>query len=406
MAEPKRRGRPRKSSNPLSVDGESAFNSQNDIEEAIDGTQFEFYNPTNESMPEIGNFNPLGESAIERDYATPHIQDGIVKDLEEPSFHQKSNPFGNNQGNDGNQNNSQGSPNGYQGSSDPMMNPNPAMNQLDDKEKMMAATQMADAMIDTYETVMGYSGKLAQQKESKVQELIDDGVIDANRRIPVDEDGNTVGVMEFVKAFNDGCLEAGKVAPSFKKKVRTPLIRICSKRGWGMSDEQLIAFAVVQDVSIRAATLYAMNKNVKEILNRMIEENAENRNQKQKQAPPRPQPKPQAQPQPQPQSEYIEPEVEEMTDNDLAYLERIRNANAERDRLNKIQQMEDMRKEQEEKGITKMNINFDDNPMRDTSNMEREYPEPKVEEYFEEGREIDDSEESETNNDYDNEGDS
>ena len=95
-----------------------------------------------------------------------------------------------------------------------------------------------------------------------------------------------------------------------------------------------------------------------------------------------------------------------MTDNDLAYLERIRNANAERDRLNKIQQMEDMRKEQEEKGITKMNINFDDNPMRDTSNMEREYPEPKVEEYFEEGREIDDSEESETNNDYDNEGDS
>ncbi len=399
MAEQRRRGRPRTSSNPFSIDGESTFNSQNDIEEAIEGTQFDFYNPTLEATPEIGNYNPLGESAIERDYATPLIQEGIVKDLEEPSFHQKSNPFSNNQGNNSNQPNQQGSPNQQGFSSDPMMNPNPAMTQLDDKERMMAATQMADAMIDTYETVMGYSGKLAQHKESKVQELIEDGLIDGDRRIPVDEDGNTVSVIEFIKAYNDGCMEAGKVAPSFKKKVRPPLIRICAKRGWGMSDEQLVAFAVVQDVAIRSATLYSMHKNVKDILNRMVEENAENRNAKKK-------PAPRPQPQPQPQQEYFEPEVEEVSDEDLAYLERIRNANAERDRLNKIQEMEELRKQQEEQGITKMNINFEDNPMRDTSNMERDYPEPKVEEYFEEGREIDDSQNNEINNDFDNEGDS
>ena len=59
MAEQRRRGRPRKSSNPLSVDGESAFKSQGDIEDAIEGTQFDFYNPTTESTPEIGNFNPF-----------------------------------------------------------------------------------------------------------------------------------------------------------------------------------------------------------------------------------------------------------------------------------------------------------------------------------------------------------
>ena len=401
MAEQRRRGRPRKSSNPLSVDGESAFKSQGDIEDAIEGTQFDFYNPTTESTPEIGNFNPLGESAIERDYATPHIQDGIVQDLEEPTFHQKSNPFGNNQGG-GQQPQSQNAPSGFQGSSDPMMNPNPAMNQLDDKERMMAATQMADAMIDTYETVMGYSGKLAQHKESKVQELIEDGLIDGNRRIPVDEDGNTVGVMEFIKAYNDGCMEAGKVAPSFKKKVRPPLIRICAKRGWGMSDEQLVAFAVVQDVAIRSATLYSMHKNVKDILNRMVEENVENRNLAKKQAQ-----RPQPQPQPQPQQEYFEPEVEEISDEDLQYLERIKNANAERDRLNKIQEMEELRKQQEEQGITKMNINFEDNPLRDTSSMEREYPEPKVEEYFEEGREVNNEEDLDALNniDFDNEGD-
>jgi hypothetical protein len=68
--------------------------------------------------------------------------------------------------------------------------------------------------------------------------------------------------------------------------------------------------------------------------------------------------------------------------------------------------MEEMRKKQEEEGITKMNINFEDNPMRNNSNRDREYPEPQVEEYFEQGREIDDNEVNETNNDYDNEGDS
>jgi hypothetical protein len=53
-----------------------------------------------------------------------------------------------------------------------------------------------------------------------------------------------------------------------------------------------------------------------------------------------------------------------------------------------------------------MNINFEDNPMRDTSHKDRGYPEPKVEEYFEQGREIDDNQDIETNNDDDNEGDS
>jgi hypothetical protein len=45
--------------------------------------------------------------------------------------------------------------------------------------------------------------------------------------------------------------------------------------------------------------------------------------------------------------------------------------------------------------------------LRDTSSKDREYPEPKVEEYFEEGREITDEENLDTQNniDFDNEGD-
>ena len=75
--------------------------------------------------------------------------------------------------------------------------------------------------------------------------------------------------------------------------------------------------------------------------------------------------------------------------------------------MNKIQEMEELRKQQEEQGITKMNINFEDNPLRDTSSMEREYPEPKVEEYFEEGREVNNEEDLDALNniDFDNEGD-
>jgi hypothetical protein len=89
MDEKRKRGRPRKSPS-ISNTGDSSFESKESIENAIDKTQFDFFEPSTTAMPEVNTFNPLSETPIERDYATPKIQDGVVNDLEEPSFHQKS----------------------------------------------------------------------------------------------------------------------------------------------------------------------------------------------------------------------------------------------------------------------------------------------------------------------------
>lgn len=378
------RGRPRKSS-PISNTGENAFDSKQEIENAIDKTQFDFYEPTTQPTPEVNTFNPLTETPIERDYSTPKIQEGYTIDIEEPTFHQKTFDQIKNEAGAGAGAPAGGSPSSTSatsagGSSDPMMNPNPALNQLDDKEKLLAAEQMVDAVLDTYETLKLWGSKLAQIKEQKVLDLINQRKIDANRRIPIDEYGNTVSIVEFVRNFNEQLPQAVKADPNFRKRVRPAMIRIFAKRGWGMTDEQLVGFAFIKDISITSATLYGMNKGVKDILKRMVEENKGNASAANQTPPPPPKP------QPQPAEEFITPEdVEEITDEELAYQERM--MEMVRQREQEAAQREQQQAEEAE-GVEKMNITFDENPLRETT--KREPPAPKVTETFIKGEELKD----------------
>ncbi len=378
------RGRPRK--NPLTTEGDNAFDNKRDIDQAIDEAKFDFIDPEQQSMPEVGSFNPLSESTIERDYSKPPIQEGYVPDLEEPSFHQKTfNEIQSDRGQatpsmDGNGQPQGGMPMG--GSSDPFMNPNPALNELDDREKKIASEHMVDAVLDTYETLSTMSGSLAKMDEQKVRDLIAEGKISSTRRIPVDEHGNTVSVMEFVQGYNSQVGTAVENDPAFRKKVRPVMIRVFSKRGWGMTDEQFLLFAFGKDISIKAVTLYGMKKGVNDILTRLQDE-------AKAQGIKKPQPKPQPQPQPQPQQEYDEPEVEELSDEEIEYMERMERVMAEQERK-RVQETESIEDEEEvtdsKEGVDRMKITFDDNPLRET--VVREYPAPKVEETFIQGREI------------------
>jgi hypothetical protein len=377
--EQKRRGRPRKTANVINS-GESSFNSKEAIEEAIDNTSFEFYNPMTSETTEVNTYNPLGETPISRDYATPKIQEGIVVDLEEPSFQQKSyeqiqkdqnggvapSPGG-------------GSPMPSQAmANDPMMNPNPAMNQLDDAEKRVASEHMVDAVLDMYDTLKGLGANLAKIKEQRVLDLVDNGRIDPNRRIPVDEFGNSVSPLEFIRSYNEQLPQAVKPDPNFRKRVRPPMIRIFSKRGWGMTDEQLVAFAFLKDLGVTGASLYAMRKGVSDVLARLEEEHT---GEPRRGTPP---PRPQQQsaptpppPPPAPDNSFISPEIEEITDEEIQYQERMQEFMRQREEnLKKAQ-------EEQEKGTTKMKIQFEDNPLRDTTR--REPQAPIVEEYFTKG---------------------
>jgi hypothetical protein len=386
MDEKRKRGRPRKSPS-ISNTGDSTFDSKQSIENAIDKTQFDFFEPTSTAMPEVNSFNPLSETPIERDYATPRIQEGLVVDLEEPTFHQKSfdqikseqaTPPTSSVG---------GAPVGM--SNDPMMNPNPAMNQLDDAERRMASESMVDAVLDTYDTLCTLGSAVGKVKEQTVNQLISSGKIDKNRRIPVDEYGNTVSVIEFVQGYNEQVAQAVQPDPAFRKKVRPPMIRVFSKRGWGMTDEQFLLFAFGKDISVKAITLFSMKKGVNDILKRLVAENAEN-NSASTTPPPRPQSPPPPPPAPAPNypptspNDIITPEVEEITDEEINYYERMQDAIQEREA--EVKAAEEERIRQEESGVQKMKINFDDNPLRE--NTRREPPAPKVTETFIKGGEI------------------
>ena len=374
MEEKKRRGRPRLSD---SNKQESASSNTIANELVIDKTDFNFYEPETFDSPSVEQFNPLADAPIKRDYSSPKIQEGLVGEIVEPTFHQPSitsapstpPPMGGG-----------GAPT-QQGATttSPFSNPNPAVNQLDDADKKLACEQMVDAALDLYETLWGLGGRVAQVGEQKIQTLVNDGSLDPSRRIPVED--TSVSIFEFFQNYNQQVAEVSKVDKDFKKKVRPPMVRVFSKHGWGMTDEQFLGIAFAKDSIMRGISLFQMKKSINALINQLAEENKPISTQETtpppsnpKQSPPRPTPPPPA-PSPAP-TPVLTPEVVENFDDEDFDME----------------QEEDVVPQpiiQRNEGVEKLKINFDDNPLR--QDTRREPPPAKVEETFIKGGEIRDN---------------
>ena len=410
MEERRRRGRPKKSDNPIvNQTTEMAEQSNIPIEQQIDSEQFEFHSPSND----VSSFNPLGDSVIERDYSKPQVATEFVPDLEEPTFVRKGfeqikseqtqgmnipqQPSGNSNGSGNNSN--QGAPqSSFNQSQDPFNNPNPAYNELEEKEKRKASEQMVEAVLDTYDTLKSLSAKLGQMDEKKVQKMINEGKIDRNRRITIDEYGNSVSVMDFVRSYNAQVSQAVEPDPAFRKSVKPPMVRVFMKKGWGMTDEQFLLFAFGKDISLTSVSLIGLKKGIKDILASIQEENMGRQNplnsESNRQAPPprqeppsydsdwngQPTPTPSYTP---PSNDFQEYPQENLTDEDLEYLERIEMAQEEMRKRNMKEELET----EIDADTEKFSVDFD-NPLRQPPPPD--YPEPKVEEHFVKGGEIKD----------------
>ena len=407
MEQKRRRGRPSKSTQqPINQD--PMAENTTSIESQIEDSQFEFFNPTDQAQ-DTSFFNPLQESVQQRDYSAPQIAQGNVPPLEEPQFIRKgfdqikseqSSGIGSTPSSSSSNSSSSSSSSGSspQMSSDPMNNPNPAYNEMEEKEKKKASEQMVDAVLDTYDTLKTLSAKLGQIDEKKVRKMIDEGKIDRNRRITIDEYGNNVGIMEFITNYNAQVVQAVEPDPSFRKSVRPAMTRVFMKKGWGMTDEQYLLFAFGKDLTITGVTLVGMKKGVNDILTNLQEEQSAKGNPV---APKRPTPPPSApsggydtpppppnyppsSPAPAPVSnDFVEYPQEDLTDEELEYLERIESAQAELMRKNT---KEEAYAEADE-AVEKMNIEFE-SPLR--QEQTRSYQIPNVEETFTKGEEIKD----------------
>lgn len=215
-----------------------------------------------EIAPEVSgssaDYNPLGESVKERSYTKPNIDGAnLGAEIEEPTFVPPS--FEDLE-----------EPTGFE-SQEEQPFANPALNDLDDKDKRYATEQMVDVVLDGYEKITGLANNLVQIKEKKVQEMIAKGEIDPRTRIPIDTSGNSVSISEFVQDYNEQTAEAIQTSPDFKKKVRPAMVRVFEKRGIGMTDEQFLMYMFGTDIVQKGAVVVSLRNNVSGIMNMMKE---------------------------------------------------------------------------------------------------------------------------------------
>lgn len=188
-------------------------------------------------------FNPLDEPVKEREYTKPNIDaDKIVGDLEEPTFEAPN--F------DDFEDSGEQEPSSF----------NPAMNDLDKKEKNVATEQMVDTVLDVYGKAHLLANNFTKIKEQKITDSIQEGEIDPNLRIPIDEHGNSLALMEYIQEYNSQLADAIKLEDDFVEKVRPPMIRVFQKKGLAMTDEQYLMVTFGSDILQKGALIFQLVK--------------------------------------------------------------------------------------------------------------------------------------------------
>jgi hypothetical protein len=207
------------------------------------------------------DYNPFAESVVERDYATPKPASGLVDEIEEPSFvppsyeeivqerAEQEAMGGNEMGGGG-------------GFDNPFDNPNPAMNDLDNKDKKIACESLVDTVLDAYEQAHRYAQYIVKVDEETLMQKQAQGKLDLSMQIPVTDTGDTMSVGEFVAQYNEQSANALEYDKDFGYKVRPAMIRVFMKRGWGMTDEQFLLYMFGKDIAIKVGIMFQLKKTI------------------------------------------------------------------------------------------------------------------------------------------------
>jgi len=253
------RGRPRKVADVQDVDFEDSI-----VDKEIMGEEVESQSPPSNPPSDsdiVGegtydDYNPFSESVVERDYATPKPASGLIDELEEPSFMPPTYE-------DIIQDRQEQEATGINDTFDnPFDNPNPAMNDLDSKDKKIACESLVDTVLDAYEQAHRYAQYIVKVDEETLMQKQAEGKIDLAMQIPVSETGDTMSVAEFVAQYNEQGANAIKYDKDFGIKVRPAMIRVFMKRGWGMTDEQFLLYMFGKDIAIKVGIMFQLKKTI------------------------------------------------------------------------------------------------------------------------------------------------
>jgi hypothetical protein len=254
------RGRPRK------IDSETSDNNDYDKDLNNDSSVEDTYEQETQVVEKeqiIGDgtysdYNPFAESVIERDYSTPKTASGVIDDIDEPSFVPPSYE-------DIIQERENEKDNEFQ-QSNPFDNPNPSMNDLTDKDKRIACESLVDTCLDAYEQLHIYGQMFVKVDEEVLMQKQAENKLDLSVQIPVSENGETMSMGEFVGQFNEQSTQAIKYDKEFGYKVRPAMIRVFTKRGWGMTDEQFLLYMFGKDIAVKVSLIYSLKKTINNTL--------------------------------------------------------------------------------------------------------------------------------------------
>jgi hypothetical protein len=273
MAEVKRRGRPPKKKLNNEV-VEEAMIEESPIEETVEETvteqetveskQTESQSNDDEIFGTGGNYNPYSQDVIEREYATPKTAEGLTDDIPEPDFN--NNPSFEDLMNDTKADEEE--------QPSPFDNPNPAFNDLPPQEKQIACEQMVDTVLDTYESLHLIAQKFVKFSEDDLNELIINDEIDPNTVIPT-EDGD-ISLKEFVASYNEQASEVMAYDRGFGHKVRPAMVRVFMKKGWSMTDEQFLLFAIGKDLLTKTTQFIGLKKSINNTFTLLKDMHSEN----------------------------------------------------------------------------------------------------------------------------------
>ncbi len=279
----KKRGRPRKVTDgvvenvPLEeLENENTEDNFKKVDEVVEEVVEEVKPPTDSDVVGEGtsnDYNPFAQSVVEREYSTPKVASGVTEEIDEPTF----------------------MPPSYEDivaeregggmvedlSENPFDNPNPALNDLDSKDKKIACESLVDTCLDAYEQLHKYAQYVVKVDEDDLMQRQASGKIDLNEIIPVTENGDTMSVGEFVGQFNQQSSEALKYDKEFGFKVRPAMVRVFMKKGWGMSDEQYLMYMFGKDIAVKVGIMYSLKKTINSTLDTL--EKAHKRKQKESQ---------------------------------------------------------------------------------------------------------------------------
>ena len=243
-----------------------------DVEEIQDTEIIDDTNKSDNLNEETKNsFNPFNENVIQRDYSNPPIANNITEEIEEPSFKPPS--YDDIMADRSNKEEIS--------EQNPFINPNPVVNEMDSKDQIIACEMLVDTCLDAYEQFSSVAKWYAKIDEQDLIEKQMNGEIDLeNQKVPLNENGSEISLGEFCINFNEQCDEALSYDKSFNDKVRPAMVRLFSKNGWGMSDGQFLAITFGKDLTMKGIMAYSLNKNIKGIMNMMVNQHQQNNEEK------------------------------------------------------------------------------------------------------------------------------